>query len=143
TSHSPNGFEPVFSQGLTGLRNLGNSGDMASTLQSICTLPAFRIYYPLSFPTQACTCTQQLLAPCIAWLNSGLSRFKSPLPPHPQYLPLMEPMPLTMIPRPSSTPLPVLQEPIKPTMFNSLIERVHEEFSMKKQKDSQEFFAYI
>ncbi|KAF8523550.1 hypothetical protein BU17DRAFT_63830 [Hysterangium stoloniferum] len=27
---------------------------------------------------QACTCTQQLLAPCIAWLNSGFSRTKAP-----------------------------------------------------------------
>ncbi|KAF8523545.1 hypothetical protein BU17DRAFT_85904 [Hysterangium stoloniferum] len=56
----------------------GTHWDMASTLQSICTLPAFHIYYPLSFLTQACTCTQQLLAACIAWLNSGLSRTKAP-----------------------------------------------------------------
>ncbi|KAF8530328.1 hypothetical protein BU17DRAFT_79021 [Hysterangium stoloniferum] len=60
------------------LRNLGNSGDMTSTLQSICTFPAFRIYYPLSFLTQACTCTQQLLASCIPSLNSALSRTKAP-----------------------------------------------------------------
>ncbi|KAF8530300.1 hypothetical protein BU17DRAFT_78981 [Hysterangium stoloniferum] len=58
-----------------------------STLRSICTLLAFRIYYPLSFLTQACTCTQQLLAPSIAWLNSGFSVQKPPpyqssMPPH-------------------------------------------------------------
>ncbi|KAF8530278.1 hypothetical protein BU17DRAFT_60036 [Hysterangium stoloniferum] len=85
-------FEPVFSQGLKGLRNLGNSGDLASTLQSICTLPAFRIYFPLSFLTQACTCTQQLLAPSIAWLNSSLSRTKAPS------LPIFNVSPLAAIP---------------------------------------------
>ncbi|KAF8500002.1 hypothetical protein BU17DRAFT_101633 [Hysterangium stoloniferum] len=36
----------------------------------------------------ACTCTQQLLAPCIAWRNYGLSRFKSPLPPNLQCRPV-------------------------------------------------------
>ncbi|KAF8530350.1 hypothetical protein BU17DRAFT_60097 [Hysterangium stoloniferum] len=36
-----------------------------------------------------------------------------------------------------------IDEPIKPTMFNSLIGRVHEEFSMTKQQDAEEFFSYI
>ncbi|KAF8530351.1 hypothetical protein BU17DRAFT_79069 [Hysterangium stoloniferum] len=78
TSYSPNGFEPVFSQGLRGLGDLGNNGDMTSTLQAISTLPAFHIYYHLSFLTQACTCTQHLLASCIPSLNSALSRTKAP-----------------------------------------------------------------
>ncbi|KAF8530309.1 hypothetical protein BU17DRAFT_78992 [Hysterangium stoloniferum] len=65
---------------------------MASTLQSISTLPAFHIYYPVSFLTQACPCTQQLLASCIAWLNSGLSRTKAPLS-QSSILPLSQPFP--------------------------------------------------
>ncbi|KAF8530327.1 hypothetical protein BU17DRAFT_60079 [Hysterangium stoloniferum] len=53
----------------------------------------------------------------------------------PVYLPVgeaVQPIPSTVIP-----------QTIKPTMFKSLIGRVHEKFSMTKQQDSQEFCAYI
>ncbi|KAF8530276.1 hypothetical protein BU17DRAFT_36241, partial [Hysterangium stoloniferum] len=141
-------FESISPARLTGLRNLGNSCYMAST--SILTLPAFRTYHPLSFLTHACSCTEELPIPCFDFqmckiadrIRSGwLSHPRSHFPSHTAGA--AEPMPSTVIPRSSPTPLPVFQEPIKPTMFKSLIGSVHEEISMTKQQDAQEFFAYI
>ncbi|KAF8497713.1 hypothetical protein BU17DRAFT_103193 [Hysterangium stoloniferum] len=51
-SYSPHWFEPVFSQGLTGLRDMGNSGDMASTSSQYAHFQPSAYTIPYSFSSR-------------------------------------------------------------------------------------------
>jgi len=62
---SGNALEPVFGPGLTGLQNLGNSCYMASTLQSIFMIPAFRERYYATIAQHWETCNETIPATCV------------------------------------------------------------------------------
>ncbi|KAF8520138.1 ubiquitinyl hydrolase [Hysterangium stoloniferum] len=158
TGEDGKALEPVFGPGLTGLSNLGNSCYMASTLQSVFALPAFRTYYLPSFLTHARTCPEQLPASCIdcqmrkmadGLLSGRYSHPRSHFSSHAAGAPVDVVEPMTMDADPlvhlssTSAPAPVFQEGIKPTMFKSLIGKGHEEFSTMKQQDAEEFFAHL
>lgn len=148
-------LEPVFGEGLTGLRNLGNrsvslihevrsqadllSCYMASVLQTLFSLPSYRERY-LSDTARAHqqTCDKPLPADCLECqmlkLTDGLvtGRYSklAPFPPpsHSSY----------------DTPeAPKFQEGIRPVQFKSLIGKGHEEFSTMRQQDSEEFLQHL
>ncbi|KAF8504087.1 hypothetical protein BU17DRAFT_71653 [Hysterangium stoloniferum] len=84
--------KPVFSQGVTGIRNLGNSGDMASTLQSISTLPAFAYIIPYPFsprPVPAPNSSSRLALPGLTPASPVQKPppSQSSVPPHSQPFP--------------------------------------------------------
>ncbi|KAJ7481259.1 hypothetical protein B0H11DRAFT_2024866 [Mycena galericulata] len=126
---------PVFGPGLTGLSNLGNSCYMASVLQTIFALPAFKArYFSASSTTDhAIQCPESLPADCVECqmrkVADGLlsGRYSHPV-------------------RPAGTASvndPVFQEGLRPTGFKALVGKGHEEFSTMKQQDSEEFLGYL
>ncbi|KAF8467893.1 ubiquitinyl hydrolase [Gautieria morchelliformis] len=140
-------LEPTFGPGLTGLSNLGNSCYMASTLQTVFSLPAFRSYYLDSYVDHAQTCNEPLPSSCIDCqmrkVADGLLSGRYSLP--------RSHLPTSSIPPPASaddplhhpSPTPVFQEGIKPSMFKTLIGKGHEEFATMRQQDAEEFFAHL
>ncbi|WVQ93263.1 hypothetical protein IAU59_000329 [Kwoniella sp. CBS 9459] len=133
-------LEPVFGKGLTGLKNLGNSCYMASVMQALFSLPAFRSRYTsdLAF-AHFQTCDNPLPASCLECqmlkladgLVSGRYSHRALAPP------------------PSTTDFDASQEPpkfqegIKPAQFKFLIGKGHEEFATMRQQDSEEFFQHL
>ncbi|GMK55843.1 hypothetical protein CspeluHIS016_0208990 [Cutaneotrichosporon spelunceum] len=132
-------LEPVFGKALTGLKNLGNSCYMASVMQGIFSLPAFRERY---FTEQAQhhfqTCEKPLPADCLECqmlkLADGLlsGRYSVPAraPPiaHSEF---------------EVAEAPKFQEGIRPAQFKALIGKGHEEFSTMRQQDSEEFLQHL
>lgn len=133
-------LQPVFGQGLTGLKNLGNSCYMASVMQTLFSLPAFRSRY-LSDTALAHhqTCDNSLPASCLECqmlklgdgLVSGRYSVKAKAPPIAQ-----TDFDLNQEP-------PKFQDGIKPSQFKALIGKGHEEFSTMRQQDSEEFLQHL
>ncbi|ORY24757.1 hypothetical protein BCR39DRAFT_545796 [Naematelia encephala] len=132
-------LEPIFGQGLTGLKNLGNSCYMASVMQTIFTLPSFRQrYYSDTALTHFQTCDNPLPASCLECqmikladgLVSGRYSHRALAPP-----------PSTDFDQ-SDEP-PKFQEGIRPSQFKSLIGKGHEEFATMRQQDSEEFLQHL
>lgn len=120
---------------------------MASTLQAMFSLPAFRACYLDTFIDHAQTCAESLPATCIdcqvrkvadGLLSGRYSVPRSHLPASPFAAPAAEDDPLQ-----HPSPTPVFQEGIKPTMFKTLIGKGHEEFATMRQQDAEEFFAHF
>jgi ubiquitin carboxyl-terminal hydrolase 5/13 len=154
----------MFGPGLTGLANLGNryaiiiykvvsicvlcfSCYMASTLQAIFSLSAFRIHYLDTFLDHARACAEPLPAACIdcqmrkvadGLLSGRYSIPRSHISTASFTSPAAEDDPLQ-----HPSPSPVFQEGIKPTMFKTLIGKGHEEFATMRQQDAEEFFAHL
>ncbi|WVQ63980.1 uncharacterized protein L199_002138 [Kwoniella botswanensis] len=132
-------LEPVFGQGLTGLKNLGNSCYMASVLQTLFSLPAYRSRYTSETAQSHFQTCPKLPAECLECqmlklgdgLLSGRYSHRAKLPP------------------PSTTDFdgdaetPRFQEGIKPSQFKALIGKGHEEFSTMRQQDSEEFLQHL
>jgi ubiquitin carboxyl-terminal hydrolase 5/13 len=152
-------LEPVFGPGLTGLKNLGNrcvlwskseamltlrSCYMASVLQSIFALPAFKKRYP---PSRAQshfeTCTASSPSECLECqmfkLSDGLlsGRYSHPASTHPPSSSTSE------TPFQTEENKPKFQEGVRPAMFKALVGRGHEEFSTMRQQDSEEFLQHL
>ncbi|KAK8843356.1 hypothetical protein IAR55_007013 [Kwoniella newhampshirensis] len=116
-------LEPVFGQGLTGLKNLGNrsryTSDTALAHFQICdnTLPA--------------TCLECQMLKLADGLLSGRYSHPAKAPP-----------PSTTDFDASAEP-PKFQDGIRPSQFKALIGKGHEEFSTMRQQDSEEFLQHL
>ncbi|CAK5277562.1 unnamed protein product [Mycena citricolor] len=137
TSEDGKALEPVFGPGLTGLSNLGNSCYMASVLQTVFSLPAFRSRYFSASCTidHAVQCPELLPADCVeCQMRKVADGLVSGRYSHPAHAP------------PSSQDAvnsPVFQEGLRPSGFKSLVGKGHEEFSTMKQQDSEEFLGHL
>ncbi|PCH32979.1 ubiquitinyl hydrolase [Wolfiporia cocos MD-104 SS10] len=142
TGEDGKALEPVFGPGLTGLSNLGNSCYMASVLQTVFALPAFRTRYLPTAAAHWATCTEPLPAACVDCqmhkLADGLlsGRYAHPRPA--SALPEKETNPLA-----HDSPAPLFQEGVRPSGFKELVGRGHEEFATMRQQDAEEFFVHL
>ncbi|WOO84938.1 Ubiquitin carboxyl-terminal hydrolase 14 [Vanrija pseudolonga] len=132
-------LEPLFGQGLTGLKNLGNSCYMASVMQTLFSLPAFRERYSSNVANNHFhTCDNPLPAECLECqtlklgdgLVSGRYSVKATAPP----------VANSDFEVPEE---PKFQEGIRPAQFKALIGKGHEEFSTMRQQDSEEFLQHL
>ncbi|GJJ14841.1 hypothetical protein Clacol_009109 [Clathrus columnatus] len=151
TGEDGKALEPVFGPGLTGLRNLGNSCYMASTLQTIFSLPSFKNQYFNAFYDHARICPEPFPANCIdcqmckmadGLLSGRYSVARSSLS-STAATAVSEPMTVDADPLVHPSPSPVFQEGIKPIMFKDLIGRGHAEFATMRQQDAEEFLAHL
>ncbi|KAJ6597255.1 hypothetical protein DFH09DRAFT_1134077 [Mycena vulgaris] len=139
TSDDGRALEPLFGPGLTGLSNLGNSCYMASVLQTIFALPAFKARYfsPSATTDHAAQCPESLPADCVeCQMRKVADGLLSGRYSHPAHGP----------PKSADTTSvndPVFQEGLRPTGFKALVGKGHEEFSTMKQQDSEEFLGYL
>ena len=139
-------LEPLFGPGLTGLKNLGNSCYMASTLQSLFALNAFqqRFYAAkeeaLLQHAQTCSknppdCVECQMLKMADGLLSGRysvpSTHKSTYQAH------------STINEPAQEEEATFQEGVKPSMFKALIGKDHEEFKTMRQQDADEFLKHL
>ena len=122
---------PVFGKGLTGLKNLGNSCYLASTLQCLFSLPAFqeRYYRPQELPPPtadpAMDLETQLRKIADGLLSGNYSKPDSDVHSS-EYSP--------EIPH---------QRGLAPAMLKHLIGRGHEEFSTMRQQDAFELLLHV
>ncbi|CAO1631476.1 unnamed protein product [Sympodiomycopsis kandeliae] len=132
-------LEPLFGPGLTGLKNLGNSCYLASTLQSLFSFPAFQTRYADAYRPHVANCTNALPASCLECqlgkLADGLlsGRYSVPRAADEQ----------TSESQKEGQQGPIFQAGIKPAMFKSLIGKGHEEFATMRQQDADEFFKHM
>lgn len=113
---------------------------MASVMQTLFTLPAFRErYYSDAALSHVQVCDNALPASCLECqmlkLSDGLlsgrysHRATAPATSHTQF--------------DETNELPKFQEGIKPSQFKALIGKGHEEFSTMRQQDSEEFLQHL
>lgn len=149
TSEDGKALEPLFGAGQTGLANLGNSCYMASVLQTVFSLPAFRErYFDLAATSShADTCPEPFPAACVECqmrkVADGLvsGRYAYPAPSHGGFA-QSSPLPQAE-PRKQDGSVPVFQAGLKPTGFKALVGKGHEEFSTMRQQDAEEFFTHL
>ncbi|GAA5990403.1 hypothetical protein JCM5350_003686 [Sporobolomyces pararoseus] len=132
-------FEPVFGPGLTGLKNLGNSCYLASTLQSLFSLPQFQQRYQTSFLTHSEVCLNPSPSECfecqMGKIAQGLlsGRYSKPTTTT-SHSGQDEQQGEGQVP---------FQEGLKPSMFKNLVGKNHSEFSTMKQQDASEFLFHL
>ncbi|KAL8805925.1 MAG: hypothetical protein Q9200_005242 [Gallowayella weberi] len=124
-------LKPIFGEGFTGLKNLGNSCYLASILQCLFSTPAFaaRYFHPADPPpavphpaedleTQMRKVADGLLSGRYSYADSDvIASVDSPYVPH--------------------------QKGLAPAMLKHLIGRGHEEFSTMRQQDAFELFLHL
>ncbi|KAG6811555.1 hypothetical protein H0H92_006859 [Tricholoma furcatifolium] len=145
TSEDGKSLEPLYGPGLTGLSNLGNSCYMASTLQSIFSLPAFQTrYHSTSTADHAATCPEPLPASCIECqlrkVADGLLSGRYAVPAHHHYA--TPPVQGTGNAA-SAESQPQFQAGIRPSGLKALVGKGHAEFGTMRQQDAEEFFGYL
>ncbi|KAI9710515.1 MAG: hypothetical protein M1820_002651 [Bogoriella megaspora] len=123
--------KPVFGQGFTGLKNLGNSCYLASIIQSLFSMPEFieRYYLPGQEAPATSTPAEDLetqLRKVADGLVSG--RYSKPD---------------SDVIASEDTPEVPYQKGLAPAMLKHLIGRGHEEFSTMRQQDSFEFLLHL
>ena len=133
-------LQPVFGAGLTGLKNLGNSCYMASVMQTLFSLPAFRQrYFTETAFAHFQTCEQPQPAACLECqmlkLADGLVSGR--------YSHLAKTPPISLTDFNQSPEPPKFQDGIQPSQFKALIGKGHEEFATMRQQDSEEFLQHL
>ena len=123
--------KPVFGEGFTGLKNLGNSCYMASITQSLFSIPEFiqRYYRPNQEPPLTSLPAEDLetqLRKIADGLNSG--RYSKP--------------DSDVITSEDNPEVPY-QKGLAPSMLKHLVSRGHAEFSTMRQQDSFEFLLHL
>ncbi|KUJ15703.1 ubiquitin carboxyl-terminal hydrolase-like protein [Mollisia scopiformis] len=131
TDESGREYEKLYGEGLTGLKNLGNSCYLASTLQCLFSLPQFkkRYYLPESDLPTVDDPAQDLETQMRKVADGLLSGRYS------------KPDPDAHSPEGSSE-IPY-QRGLAPAMTKYLIGRGHEEFSTMRQQDAFEFLLHV
>lgn len=124
-------LKPIFGQGFTGLKNIGNSCYLASTVQCLFALPEFqkRYYHPNEAPPLATHPAEDLETQLRKLADGMLSgRYSEPdshLDTNPDDSQLSH------------------QHGLNPAMFKHLVGRGHEEFSTMRQQDAFEFLLHL
>uniref|UniRef100_A0A672RM19 Ubiquitin carboxyl-terminal hydrolase n=1 Tax=Sinocyclocheilus grahami TaxID=75366 RepID=A0A672RM19_SINGR len=129
-------LKPVYGSGYTGIKNLGNSCYLSTTMQVLFSIPEFQRAYvgnlqrifdysPLD-PTQDFS-TQ------MAKLGHGLLSGQYSKPP----------MKSELIEQVMKEEYKQLQRGISPKMFKALVSKGHPEFSSNRQQDAHEFFLHL
>lgn len=130
TSEDGKDLTPLFGKGLTGLKNLGNSCYLASILQCLYALPAFkeRYYDNGSLPEVANPAED--LETQLRKIGDGLwsGRYSKPD---------------TDVEVSENTPNVPHQKGIAPGMLKALIGKGHEEFSTMRQQDAFELLLHL
>lgn len=125
-------LKPLFGPGLTGLKNLGNSCYLASVLQCLFDMPAFRKrYYETNDDLPITEDPAIDLETQLRKLGDGLlsGRYSKP-----------DPDAAIASGQESTT---VHQRGLAPAMFKHLIGRGHQEFSTMRQQDAFELFQHL
>ncbi|KAG6895103.1 hypothetical protein C0993_010160 [Termitomyces sp. T159_Od127] len=156
TSEDGHALEPLFGPGLTGLANLGNSCYIASTLQALFSLPAFKARYspaPARGPNDsnhdhALTCPEPLPASCIECqlrkVADGLLSGRYAVPRGRVYLPQAFGEGETRrADEEQQDGKREYQVGLKPSGLKALVGRGHAEFSTMKQQDAEEFLEWL
>ncbi|KAI5479302.1 ubiquitin carboxyl-terminal hydrolase 5/13 [Pseudohyphozyma bogoriensis] len=137
-------LEPLMGPGLTGMRNLGNSCYMASSLQSLFALPTFHDRYLTSFFTHTTTCTNPSPATCfecqMSKVADGLLSGRYAVPREPEEPEMMS---TEAAEAQKEAPTVLFQEGIRPIMFKALVGKDHPDFSTMKQQDAGEFLLHL
>jgi ubiquitin carboxyl-terminal hydrolase 5/13 len=124
-------LQPLFGQGLTGLKNLGNSCYLASSLQCLFALPQFQArYYQPDADLPIATDPAQDLETQMRKIADGLlsGRYS-----HPDS---------DAVASEHSSELPH-QKGLAPSMLKHLVGRGHSEFSTMRQQDAFEFLLHM
>ncbi|EGN94266.1 hypothetical protein SERLA73DRAFT_62342 [Serpula lacrymans var. lacrymans S7.3] len=169
TAEDGSALEPIFGPGTTGLSNLGNRRVyhlqinpcyMASVLQMLFSLPAFRARYfgQVPGPSQGTkstpevivspqailhwsTCSQALPADCLDCqlfkIADGLLSGRYSKPHHDSLMHIDNPLAHAPV---EKTPW---QVGLKPAGFKALVGRGHAEFATMRQQDAEEFFGHL
>ena len=122
---------PLFGEGFTGLKNLGNSCYMASTLQCLFSMPNFqqRYYHPQESPPETPTPAEDLETQLRKLADGILSgRYSKP--------------DTDVIASEHSSEIPH-QKGLAPAMFKHFMGRGHEEFSTMRQQDAFELLLHL
>lgn len=133
-------LQPLFGPGLTGLRNLGNSCYMNSTLQALFDLPNFqqRYFADPQVKSHALLCTKSDPADC---LECQLNKIAHGLLSGEYAVPRQ--VVQSTVPDDEAERQSKFQEGIKPDMFKRIIGKDHEEFKTMRQQDADEFFKHL
>lgn len=139
-------LEPAFGPGLTGLRNLGNSCYMASVLQSVFSLSAFKTRYGDAYRPHSLACTN-MPATCfecqITKLADGLLSGRYSYPREPDQSGSAWIHAAGSADEQQQQQQSLFQKGIRPSMFKALVGKGHEEFSTMRQQDADEFLKYL
>lgn len=124
-------LKPLFGQGFTGLKNIGNTCYLASTVQCLFDLPEFRsrYYHPSEKPPDSQAPADDLETQ-LRKLADGIvsGRYSKPAS--------------HIAVQPDDPEVPH-QNGLNPAMFKHLVGRGHEEFSTMRQQDAFEFLLHL
>lgn len=124
-------LKPIFGEGFTGLKNLGNSCYMASVVQCLFSVPAFanRYYHPHDPPPSTQNPAEDLETQLRKVADGILSGRYS--------------YPDTDVTATVDSPYIPHQKGLAPAMLKHLIGRGHEEFSTMRQQDAFELLLHL